>query len=51
VNTVTALGIVLAAALLAAGVLIVLTRRTHLRSWRFGLFYESEDRYDDKEDE
>lgn len=32
--------------LLAAAVAMVLIRRSHLRSWRMGVFYESEERVD-----
>lgn len=40
------LGAVVVVALLAAVVVIVVSRRSHLRSWRFGVFYEAQDRYE-----
>jgi hypothetical protein len=42
-----ALGATLAVVVLVAVVVIIVSRRSHLRAWRFGVFYESEDRRSD----
>lgn len=39
--------IAVAVALLTVGLVVVVTRRSHLRSWRLGVFFESEDRWQD----
>jgi hypothetical protein len=50
VSVVAVAGILVALVLAAAAVVIVLTRHSHVRWWRFGVFYESEDRYGDRPD-
>jgi len=40
------IGAVVVLVVVAAGVVVAMTRRSHLRSWRFGVFYEGEERID-----
>jgi hypothetical protein len=42
-------GALVVVVLIAAGVVVALARRSHLRSWRFGVFYEGEDRTERKD--
>lgn len=46
-----ALEIIGALALVAVVVVLLISRRSRIRSWRFGLFYESEDRYPNGHDD
>lgn len=39
------LGIIAAVIVIVGGVLLYITRKTHIISWRFGIFFESEERF------
>lgn len=39
------LGIVAAVIIIVGGILLYITRKTHIISWRFGIFFESEERF------
>lgn len=45
------LGIILGAVIIVVALIVVLSRRSRLRSWRFGIFYEIEEKYKDKNDD
>lgn len=46
-SVVVVVALVLGLALIAGAIVVVVSRRSHLRSWRFGVFYESDERFGD----
>lgn len=45
------IGVVVAVGGVSGALILLITRRSHLRSWRMGLFYESEERFADNDPE
>lgn len=48
-GAVEGLGFVILAAIVAGVIILIVSRRTHILNWRFGVFFESEERLNGEE--
>lgn len=44
------LGVFILATIVAGTIILVVSRRTHLLNWKFGIFFESEERFGNGKD-